>query len=78
MQDNSDNKIKEYPYLQEVMIGNKPYFIEHKVLQDSRLLNYSTDIEITIYKAKTEFTPDKGFTNYPDTSCWEDRLIIKI
>ena len=57
------------------MIGNKPYFIEHKVLPN-------TDIMITIYPAKSidvdisENIFSKGYELVPDTKYWEDNYTI--
>ncbi len=59
----------------EVMIGNKPYFIEHKVLPN-------TDIMITIYPAKiinkdnSDNIFSKGYELVPDTEYWEDNYTI--
>jgi len=59
----------------EVMIGNRPYFIEHKVLPN-------TDIMITIYPAKiiNKDNSDniflKGYELVPDTEYWEDNYTI--
>ncbi len=57
------------------MIGNKPYFIEHKVLTN-------TDIMITIYPAKSinkdnsDNIFSKGYELVPDTEYWEDNYTI--
>ena len=57
------------------MIGNKPYFIEHKVLPNAQIM-------ITIYPTKiiNEGISDnifsKGYELIPDTDYWEDNYTI--
>ena len=57
------------------MIGNKPYFIEHKVLPNAQIM-------ITIYPTKiiNEDISDnifsKGYELIPDTDYWEDNYTI--